>query len=439
MFNSCIAVASVKEAFQRSRLLLDRDLKIQGDEVGWHQFIGGKKVGIVGSALGILCLKYVGQKSPHHELVVRSLTAKQNKDHNSVDCGGWHMLSSDGMATVEATSWALMGLADEYSADCQKSKQTGLAWLASNQNVDGGWGGRRGLPSRTYATFLACRTISQLDPGTVCEQFDNVRRAKEWILRSQHLDSGWGARPEDPSTAVHSAFAVLALRSLGQSVDGESLQGAIRFISSQWNSASNWEHTERLEQYEIPKLNQGWTRVTFQFFPTAWCIVALMTVGCNFLVRELLQSVTWLLQTQEQDGSWVCPGIRPTRLWIIHDALLALTTFLQKAISQDVPFELLFAPNIAIVYEQRKRAYLVRALALVLAFMASTLIFLGVMLGNAWGGRAPTLGTWAWFVFGSLMAGSLIMAKYKLISWRDVFLVMLIPGTLLVLQIYMGR
>lgn len=84
---------------------LDANIRTIGNDVGWHQHLGARKIGIVASAIGLLMHKKLGTAFIKEENVIAGLANKQKSD------GGWPYISnSHNESNVEATCWAMLAL-----------------------------------------------------------------------------------------------------------------------------------------------------------------------------------------------------------------------------------------------------------------------------------------------------------------------------------------
>lgn len=58
---------------------LDANIRTIGNDVGWHQHLGARKIGIVASAIGLLMHKKLGTAFAKEENVIAGLANKQNQ------------------------------------------------------------------------------------------------------------------------------------------------------------------------------------------------------------------------------------------------------------------------------------------------------------------------------------------------------------------------
>jgi squalene-hopene/tetraprenyl-beta-curcumene cyclase len=99
----------------------------------------------------------------------------------------------------------------------------GCAWLRANQNLDGGWGGARGLPSTIEETALALGVLSSLGHE------EAVRRGVQWLIRHTKEAGDFRAAPIGLYFAslwydeklYPIIFTVSALRRILESVEGK--------------------------------------------------------------------------------------------------------------------------------------------------------------------------------------------------------------------------
>jgi hypothetical protein len=329
-----IKMSKIEAARERIRSLMEKNVKRMGERTGWHQYIDEDKVGDVATGQGILIMSYLNYCYPFLPDLITTLQQGQFcREVDNPDNGGWVLLSSREMPTVEATVWSMLGLLAGGEPANTQSIQMGKAWLVKNQNKDGGWGPRESLQSRTYTTFLVCYCLGILENQGPKEQLPYSQDAIKWLLKGQNEDGGWGEGLGQGSSVVHTAYALLALHSLELELIANQIRKGVRYLYKHWDEKHMWEGTLITERYEIPSTQQddrAWARVTIEYFPTPWAVTALLAVGESACDERIFSSIKWLLHTQNNDGSWTLDNIPRNRLWAIHDALLALNTFVSK-------------------------------------------------------------------------------------------------------------
>jgi squalene-hopene/tetraprenyl-beta-curcumene cyclase len=132
-----------------------------------------------------------------------------------------------------------------------------------------------------------------------CEQ--DVRRAIDFLLRSQEPDGSWWGRWG--VNYIYGTYLVLmGLRSISPFINfdmkGEPVQRAAAWLRSVQNADGGWGET--CASYKRTELRGQGSSTPSQ---TAWALLGLMAAGdCENAVVK--QGITYLLNTQNPDGSW---------------------------------------------------------------------------------------------------------------------------------------
>ncbi len=121
----------------------------------------------------------------------------------------------------------------------------GVAFLKRAQETDGTWFGRWGV-SYIYGSWLALRGLRACGEPM---EFPRYQRAGHWLISRQNPDGGWGESCrsyDDPtlkgqgsSTASQTAWALMALMSLGMAADAAFRRG-LEFLLAQQQPDGNW-------------------------------------------------------------------------------------------------------------------------------------------------------------------------------------------------------
>ncbi|MBI3317545.1 MAG: squalene--hopene cyclase [Candidatus Omnitrophica bacterium] len=124
--------------------------------------------------------------------------------------------------------------------------QKAIHFLRASQEIDGTWFGRWGV-HYTYGTWLALRGLKAI--GEPMESL-SYQRAGRWLVSHQNADGGWGesclsydnpaAKGQGPSTPSQTAWALMALMSLGWVADGAFKRGLEYLVRTQ-RPDGNWE------------------------------------------------------------------------------------------------------------------------------------------------------------------------------------------------------
>src|SRR5437660_11456204 len=120
--------------------------------------------------------------------------------------------------------------------------------------------------------------------------------------------------------------------------------------------------------------------------------------------EEIFSGVKWLVHSQNKDGSWNINGVPKNRIWAVHDAILAIKTFLDKTVSIHLIDQMIRIDNILILTKPRDNNALVRTISI----SVITLLLIGLTIGitistitNINMYLSPWLHMyWAWVLFG---------------------------------------
>ncbi|MFT8243460.1 squalene--hopene cyclase [Roseomonas sp. BN140053] len=123
----------------------------------------------------------------------------------------------------------------------------GLRALLAMQEPDGSWFGRWGI-NYVYGTWSA---LSALNAVGTPHAAPPVRRAAEWLKANQNADGGWGEdgasyalnpadRPEAPSSASQTAWALLGLMAAGEAHD-PAVDRGLEWLMAHQAPEGGWE------------------------------------------------------------------------------------------------------------------------------------------------------------------------------------------------------
>lgn len=421
--------SDVDKFFTEINDLLNTNKKKIGNRVGWHQFIGEDKVGDVATAQGLLINQYTGQ--PTDKECKETLINTQIIDSvNNTGC--WAFISNSDTPLVSATSWITTAIIASGEPVSSEVIQKAVNWINHNQNDDGGWGPNKGLPSRIYDTFLATRVLKAIDPYNSYEN-NNLRNARRWIAEAQNQDGGWGETESGLSTPVHTAYALIALSDNSNPTNDILLKNGKRYLYSQWQPLDAWEHTSCTEVYEIFKdgNSSSLNRISIEHYSTPWAISALLLCGESIINKKLFKSLKWLL-TRALNGDFKSSDTKPNgRFWAMHDTVFALQTFKNKSVNYG--FERMVFINKFIFFSTGK-TQLVSFLIITAPIFLLGLIF-GLLVDedksmhifNLISANKQYIGRIIWAM---LILLPLLLAKIKIITWKDAIIGVLIPAVL---------
>lgn len=230
--------------------------------------------------------------------------------------GGWAFeFRNDFYPDVDDTAFVLMALgrvADPQPERLRGAIRRGLAWLASMQNSDGGWGAfdhENNLQFLNHIPFADHNAM--LDPSTAdvtaraLECFGQmgwpathpvIDRARAFLRRDQAADGSWFGRWG--VNYIYGTSGVLrALEAAGLASLPECRRAADWLRSVQ---SPDGGFGESVESYLDPALKAKGKSTASQ---TAWGLIGLLAVAAPD-DPAVVRAVDWLVSHQNADGAW---------------------------------------------------------------------------------------------------------------------------------------
>jgi Prenyltransferase and squalene oxidase repeat len=115
-----------------------------------------------------------------------------------------------------------------------------------------------------------------------------IETAITFLLKAQNPDGGWGAHQGKRSNTEATAFALLALRTVGDRSVGASIDRALDWLTERQNMDGSWPLTDQLKP-------GSWT--------TALVVLSLAHVGRH--EQQALRGANWLLSQEGRDPGWL--------------------------------------------------------------------------------------------------------------------------------------
>jgi squalene-hopene/tetraprenyl-beta-curcumene cyclase len=199
--------------------------------------------------------------------------------------------------------------------------ERGMRWVLSMQSGNGGWGSFDKDNTSRIATKLPFFDFGEtIDPPSVDvtahileaigtlgwpRNMPAVQKALRYIWSEQEIDGPWFGRWG--VNYIYGAAAVLpALESLGHDMCDPRVQRAADWVESCQNPDGGWG--ESCASYADPRLRGKGASTASQ---TAWALMSLIAAGRSD-GRAARQGVEYLIENQEQDGSWEEPQYTAT-------------------------------------------------------------------------------------------------------------------------------
>lgn len=254
-------------------------------------------------------------------------------------------------------SWALLALqktrechclCSEIDKDClQNSIDVCVKWLMENQNPDGGYADNIEEKSATTRTALALWALSIEDHyvkkvgGDRYEGIEHtIKKAKDWLLESQHSDGGWGnIRKRDvdvlyqkkdnltysdlkfqtDSNPACTGYAMVALKYCSVYVQQESINKAYHFLRNSQNPDGSWD------LFLEVGVRDG-VRYTFRHFSTTWALRGIiLNIPTSFNDEMVIYGFNYLSRLQDDNfGGWRCSIDADNYTWSTTNAIVTI-------------------------------------------------------------------------------------------------------------------
>lgn len=318
-----IQTKGIDELISNCSKALDNSQRNINGDVGWHQHLESKKIGIVANSIAILYYNLLDKECPEVEKALEFIVNSQQEDF------GWPYISNlPKTSNVESTCWALRALY-LHKEKFEIKIDNGVKWLLSRTNIkspiDQGWGFLSEEFPRVYHTCLVLRTLNFIKQ-TDKEEFQS---GLLYICGLQNSDGGWGELEGKPSGIFYTSYVVVTLIQCGFSNDREIIVSAIKWLESKIIK----------EGLEIPPnicclefieetINREKSRTPFFHFTIPHIIQAFILSGNNnsYIVYD---GIKYLLATNNE-GFWNHPFLEdPTikPIWAIYDSIVAIDLF----------------------------------------------------------------------------------------------------------------
>ena len=236
--------------------------------------------------------------------------------NKKADPGGWVFeFRNDFYPDVDDTAFVLMALrrvADPEPARLRQAIRRGLAWLASMQNSDGGWGAfdhennlqfLNNIPFADHNAMLDPSTADVTARAVEClgqmgwpASHPVIERARDFLRKDQTAEGAWFGRWG--VNYIYGTSGVLrALETVGMASGADCMRAA-NWLRSVQNPDGGFG--ESILSYDDASLKGKGKSTASQ---TAWGLIGLLaTAGANDPAAE--RAVSWLVERQNDDGTW---------------------------------------------------------------------------------------------------------------------------------------
>ena len=240
-----------------------------------------------------------------------------------VEPGGWAFeFENDKYPDVDDTAVAVIVLLrllplvkePKLRQQMQRAVDRGVTWMLAMQNSNGGWAAfDRDNTSRILTLIPFADFGELLDPPSVDVTAHVVEalglyghdltspavaRACRYMRREQEEDGSWFGRWG--VNYIYGTAAVLpALEAVGEDMQADYIQRAARWLAEYQNTDGGWG--ESCGSYMDDSLRGRGPSTASQ---TGWAIMALLAASCREFDHTIQQGVSFLCNSQRQDGTW---------------------------------------------------------------------------------------------------------------------------------------
>lgn len=382
---------------------------------GWYHELGSPP-GFTATAVGLLAFTESGRRFDNLGAALEFLRRGQVASPDRLVDGGWPTNSSKGRPVVEATAWIgrFLGLARCTLTEGAPDAGRAYRWLAENQNDDGGWGSVRDAESRVWLTCLALRAIAALDPYS-----SRIEKGIGWLMANRESrDSAWGETRRGPATVTHTAFALLTLHETGHGANDDRLPRAYDFLRTGLADPGQGDRHTWIETYFVAPGRPPSDRFNLWHYGLPVALSALLHDPRGTPADLVSDAFATIVRSDVEDRPWPgYPGRSGTSLWSVWWCLEALLDLRRHS---DVrPGDLLVWLPQAVVL--KRAAARDRPLG---AIIPHRRIHIGRLVARHW--TALLLAVVTVLSLAGRAAGAL--------AWKDVWLSLLFPTLLLVVQ-----
>jgi squalene cyclase len=295
----------------------------------------------------------------NQEVIVSALNfiiAKQNKED-----GGWGL--EDSSPPVTATILMVLSSdTDTYNEHIKK----GIRFLANSKNrAEGGWSALHQPASATHVTSLIvdCLNIVQLAPGISPNliQVEHLDPARDFLLKRQNQDGGWGEFSYSKSDAKQTAYAIYALSKVFQNNDAalDAIEKGTKWLK---------------RNYQPSRGFFGGGKGDIE--ATAIAVWALLAVGESYQSPIVRESIKYLLDNSILKDNMTGWGTYPNdgiQTWLTFFVMIAFTRFLEAI---DNHKKLGFLDRIILLFQDKRFTNFLTMVFVLISILLLVLIFI---------------------------------------------------------------
>jgi len=237
----------------------------------------------------------------------------------SLEPGGWAFeFANANYPDIDDTAEIVLALLRVRHPEPERMRvaiERGAGWVDGMQSADGGWGAFDADNCRALVRDLPfCDFGEVIDPPSADVTAHVIEmqaalgrpdpRGLEWLLAAQETDGSWFGR-WGVNHVYGTAAALPALIAAGVPPQDLRIRRAVRWLERHQNADGGWG--EDCRSYDDPVwIGRGESTAS----QTAWALLALDAAGERS--DAVSRGVTWLAETQREDGGWDEPQFTGT-------------------------------------------------------------------------------------------------------------------------------
>jgi squalene-hopene/tetraprenyl-beta-curcumene cyclase len=278
------------------------------------------------TAWAIIALRDAGLPPDHPALLqaARWLLKKEIKvkgdwavKNSTIEPGGWAFeFENNYYPDIDDSAVVPLGLLrvrlpDPEEMEKRQAVHRAANWVAGMQSCDGGWAAfdkdnhKKALAHIPFADFVTPLDPSSPDVTSHAVEFlsaiggfqESVRKGVKYLKEVQETDGAWFGR-WGVNYIYGTGLVLPALKAAGEDIRSPCIQKAVHWLKTHQNEDGGWG--ESCASYEDPSLRGQGPSTASQ---TAWALLGLIAAG-EAKSPEVQRGVRFLIETQQEDGSW---------------------------------------------------------------------------------------------------------------------------------------
>ncbi|MFG2193741.1 squalene--hopene cyclase [Streptomyces sp. NPDC048639] len=230
--------------------------------------------------------------------------------------GGWAFeFHNDNYPDIDDTAEVVLALRRVRHPDPRRvddAIRRGVRWNLGMQSRNGAWGAFDADNTSPFPNRLPfCDFGEVIDPPSAdvtahvvemlayegMSSHDRTRRGVDWLLAEQEENGAWFGR-WGTNYVYGTGSVVPALTAVGIPASHPAVRRAVAWLENVQNDDGGWGEDQR-SYHDTEWIGRGESTAS----QTAWALMALLAAG-EAAGKAVERGVTWLAETQREDGTW---------------------------------------------------------------------------------------------------------------------------------------